>query len=326
LAREQVLSKRKRLVLALDIGGTHFRVALANEKGELLKQYKGRSHPEKGPDEAIESIIQSITEMLSDVGPGSVMGTGISIAGLVTPQTGVLLTSPNMLSWYNTPLKDIFERELQMSVAVGNDANLAVLGEHRFGAGVGSDHVIYMTVSTGIGGGVISGGKLITGSCGFAAELGHMTIDFNGPRCNCGSIGCLEIMASGTAIARMASERLSRGAVSNIANLVDGDLSKVTAEVVVKAAESGDTLAGEVMHTAASNLGVGLANYVHIFNPDIIALGGGVSQAGQLLFEPVRSVVAERIMPDYSVSIIPAALGDDSGLLGAAALVLGDYL
>jgi glucokinase len=310
----------------MDVGGTHFRIALASEKGEILKQYKGPSNADKGPNAAVGSIIQSIREMLSDFDAGSVTGMGIAIAGLVTPRTGVLLTSPNMLSWYNTPLKDIFERELQMPVAVGNDANLAVLGEHRFGAGIGSDHVIYITVSTGIGGGVISGGKLITGSCGFAGELGHMTIDLNGPRCNCGSIGCLEIMASGTAIARIASERLSQGEASTITGLVDGDLSKVTAKVVVEAAESGDALAGEVMHTAAGNLGVGLANYVHIFNPDIIALGGGVSQAGELLFEPVRQVVAERIMQDYSVSIVPAALGDDSGLLGAAALVLGDYL
>ncbi|UCG83246.1 MAG: ROK family protein [Dehalococcoidia bacterium] len=320
------MSKRKWLVLALDVGGTHFRIALINEKGETLKQYKGASKADKGPDKAIGSIIQSISEMLSDVDSASVIGMGIAVAGLVTPQTGVLLTSPNMQSWYNTPLKDIFERELQMPVSVGNDANLAVLGEHRFGAGVGSDHVIYITVSTGIGGGVISGGKLITGSRGFAGELGHMTIDLNGPKCNCGSIGCLEVMASGTAIARIASDRLSHGEASTITSLVDGDLSKVTAKVVVEAARTGDELAGEVMHTAASNLGVGLANYVHIFNPDIIALGGGVSQAGELLFEPVRSVVAERIMPDYEVSIVPAALGDDSGLLGAAALVLGDYL
>jgi glucokinase len=320
------LSPKKNLVLALDVGGTHFRIAIVDENGQLLKQHKGESHAESGPKKSIGRINRAITDMLSDIKGGSLRGMGIAIAGLVTPRTGVLLTSPNMLSWYNTPIKEIFERELGIPVHVGNDANLAVLGEHRFGAGKGSNDVIYITVSTGIGGGVITGGKLLTGSSGFAGELGHMTIDLNGPRCKCGSIGCLEVMASGTAIADFAVERLAGGEKSTIADAVAGDMAKVTAEVVVEAARAGDRMAGEVMHMATTNLGVGLANYVHIFNPDIIILGGGVSQAGDLLFEPVRRVVAERIMRDYTVSIVPAALGDDCGLLGAAALVLGEYL
>jgi glucokinase len=192
--------------------------------------------------------------------------------------------------------------------------------------GRGSDDVIYITWSTGIGGGVITGGRLLTGVQGFAAELGHMTIDLNGPRCNCGSIGCLEMMASGTAIARIAVERLSRGEVSSISDLTGGDMGKVTSRLVAEAARSGDQLASDVMLTATDNLGVGLANYVHIFNPEIIVLGGGVSQSGDMLFPRLREVVAERMMPDYAVRIEPAALGDDCGLLGAAALVLGDYL
>jgi len=320
------LSQSNQLVLTLDIGGTHFRLALADEKGQLLRQGKGDSRPESGPEEALGRIKEAIAEMLSGIEPGSVSGMGIAVAGLVTPTTGVLLTSPNLLSWYNTPLKEIFEHELQLPVLVGNDANLAALGEHRFGAGVGSDDILYITVSTGIGGGVISGGKLLTGSSGFAGEIGHMTIDLNGPKCNCGNVGCLEAMASGTAIARLALEKLSHGEASAITDLIDGDLARVTAKVVVEAARSGDPVAQEVVHTAATNLGVGVTNLVHIFNPEIVILGGGVSQSGELLFEPVRQVVAERTMPDYSVRIVPAALGDDCGLLGAAALVLGEYL
>ncbi|MCJ7523233.1 MAG: ROK family protein, partial [Dehalococcoidia bacterium] len=306
-------------------GGTHFRIALVDEKGQILKQFKGRTYTEGGPDEGIERINDAIADILTDIGQDPVCGMGIAIAGLVTPATGVLLTSPNLLSWYNTPVKEIFERELRIPVHVGNDANLAVLGEHRFGAGTGSNNVIYITVSTGIGGGVITGGKLLTGSSGFAGELGHMTIDLNGPKCKCGSIGCFEVMASGTAIADFALERLSRGEKSAITDIVAGDLARVTAKVVVEAAKAGDAVAGEVMRTETTNLGVGLANLVHIFNPDIIILGGGVSQAGEFLFEPVRRVVAGRIMRDYTISIVPAALGDDCGLLGAAALVMGEY-
>ena len=320
------MSNDGRRVLALDIGGTNFRLALVDEDGSILKQNRGSSRSEDGPEAAIRTVLEAAGDVLAGTEPGSLAGMGIAIAGLVTPKTGVLLTSPNLLSWYNTPVKDIFEREFRIPVSVGNDANMAVLGEHRFGAGAGSDDVIYITWSTGIGGGVIIGGKLLTGSCGFAAELGHMTIDISGPKCNCGSIGCLEMLSSGTAIARFAAERLSNGEASAIATAVDGDPAKVTAKIVADAARSGDPLALEVMHTAAANLGVGLANFVHIFNPEIIVLGGGVSQSADILFQHVREVVAERIMPDYSVRIEPAALGDDCGLLGAAALVLGAYV
>lgn len=312
----------KKQVLALDVGGTNFRLALVGEDGGILKQCRGKNPSEDGPGDAIRTILEAASDLLSGVERGSLAGMGIAIAGLVTPETGVLLTSPNLLSWYNTPVKDIFQRELGVTVYVGNDANMAVLGEHRFGAGVDSDDVVYLTWSTGIGGGVISGGRLLTGSRGFAAELGHMTIDLNGPKCNCGSIGCLEMMASGTAIARFAVEALSGGAASAITGLAGGDPAKVTARTVAQAARSGDRVALDVLRTAATNMGVGLVNLVHIFNPEIIVLGGGVSQSGDILFPTVREVVAERIMPDYSVRIEPAALGDDCGLLGAAALVL----
>jgi glucokinase len=325
LSLECGLRQSNHLILALDIGGTHFRLALADQKGQLLRQCKGQSSPDNGPEEVTGRIKDAISEMLADIEPGSVKGMGIAVAGLVTPATGVLLTSPNLLSWYNTPLKDMFEKELQLPVWVGNDANLAALGEHRFGAGAGSDDLIYITVSTGIGGGVITGGKLLTGASGFAGELGHMTIDLNGPRCKCGNVGCLEVMASGTAIARLALERLSRGETSAIADLVAGDLTKVTAKVVGEAASSGDAVARAVMHTAATNLGIGIVNFVHIFNPELVIIGGGVSQSGELLFDPVRQVVAERAIRDYTVRIVPAMLGDDCGLLGAVALVAGEY-
>lgn len=316
------MTSGKKQVLALDVGGTNFRLALVGEDGGILAQCRGGNPSEGGPGDAIRTILEAADELLSGVERGSLSGMGIAIAGLVTPETGVLLTSPNMLSWYNTPIKDIFRRELGIPVYVGNDANMAVLGEHRFGAGVGSDDVVYITWSTGIGGGVIAGGRLLTGSHGFAGELGHMTIDLNGPKCNCGNIGCLEMMASGTAIARLAAEVLSGGAASAITVLAGGDPAKVTARIVAVAARSGDRLAADIMRMAATNLGVGLANLVHIFNPDVIVLGGGVSQSGDILFPTVREVVAERIMPDYSVRIEPAALGDDCGLLGAAALAL----
>lgn len=315
------MTQRKHLILALDLGGTNFRLALANDKGELLKRYSAPVKPDN-PEQTIDEIKQAISDMLSGINRATLRGMGAAIAGLVTQDTGVLLTSPNLLAWYNTPIKAILEKELRLPVFVSNDATLAALGEYKFGAGVGCHDLIYITVSTGIGGGVIVGGKLLLGTRGFAAEVGHMTIDINGPRCNCGNVGCLEMLASGTAIARMAVERLSRGEKSTIAELVAGDLSKVTAEVVEKAARNGDSVAKDVMNTAGTNLGVGVVNLIHIFNPELIIIGGGVSKAGDLIFEPVRRVIAQRVMRDISVRITTPALGDNPGLLGAVALVL----
>ncbi len=317
------MSQRKHLILALDLGGTKFRLALANDKGELLKRYAAPVKPDD-PEQTIEAIKDAISDSLSGINRSTVKGMGVAIAGLVTQDTGVLLTSPNLMAWYNTPVKAIFEQELQLPVSVGNDATLAALGEYKFGASKGCHDLVYITVSTGIGGGVITGGKLLLGTCGFAAEVGHMTIDINGPRCNCGNIGCLETLASGTAIARFAVEGLSRGEKSAIAELVAGDYAKITAEIVEKAAKSGDTMAKAIMDTAGTNLGVGVVNLVHIFNPELVVIGGGVSKAGDLIFEPVRRVVAKRVMRDISVRITASALGDNPGLLGAVALALGD--
>jgi len=314
------LTERKHLILALDLGGTNYRLALANDKGELLKRYSAPVKPED-PEQTIEQVKKAISDMLSGINPATVKGMGVAIAGLVT-QSGVLLMSPNLLAWYNTPVKAIFEKELKLPVWVGNDATLAALGEYRFGAGKGCNDLIYITVSTGIGGGVITGGKLLLGTCGFAAEVGHMTIDLKGPRCNCGNVGCLETLASGTAIARMAVERLAKGERSTIRELAAGDLNKVTAEVVEKAARAGDPVAKDIMNTAGTNLGVGIVNLIHIFNPELIIIGGGVSKAGDLIFEPVRKVIAQRVMRDISVRLTTPTLGDNPGLLGAVALVL----
>ena len=315
------MSQLKHLVLALDLGGTNYRLALANDKGELLKRFSAPVKPDD-PEQTIEHIKNAISDLLSGINRSTVSGMGAAIAGLVTQDTGVLLTSPNLLAWYHTPVKEIFERELKLPVWVGNDATLAALGEYKFGAGKGCHDLIYITVSTGIGGGIITGGKLLLGTSGFAAEVGHMTIDVNGPRCNCGNIGCLEMLASGTAIARIAAERLSKGEKSTITDLIAGDLSKISAEMVEKAARAGDAMAMAVMNTAGTNLGVGVVNLVHIFNPELIIIGGGVSKAGDLIFEPVRQVISKRVMRDISVRITTPVLGDNPGLLGAVALVL----
>ncbi len=321
------MSQNKPFILALDLGGTRFRVAVADREGNILSRYADLTRPEEGRDAAIKRITKALRRVASTVGFNAIRGIGIAAPGPIDLETGVLLTPPNLPGWENTPMKSLWEEKLNLPVYVGNDGNLAAVGEHRFGAGRGFDHLIYIGVGTGIGGGVIIGGKPFVGAMGLASEVGHMTIDRNGPRCKCGNVGCLEALASGPAIARIAAERIAGGESSDILHIVSGNLEKISGETVVAAARSGDALAKEVLETAGINLGIGVVNLLHLFNPQAVIIGGGVSQAGDLIFDPVRKVVAERTMANFRdrTMIIPSALGDDAGLLGAVALVVDQY-
>ncbi len=310
------------LVLALDLGGTQFRVALVTGQGEIVQRVAHEVDRPDDPAAMMEAIGRAIEGLLSGVVRDRLLGMGIAVAGLVVPETGTLLTSPNLPEWYDTPLKRIWEDRLGLPVWVGNDASLGALGEWMYGAGKDVDDIIYITVSTGVGGGFVSGGRLLTGSQGFAAEIGHMTIDINGERCRCGNVGCLETLASGTAIARIASERLRNGERSTLADASGGTHDAVTSRLVGEAAAAGDRLALEIMEEAATNLGVGIVNLVHLLNPALVVIGGGVANTGDLLFGPVRRVIGERSMKDFQVKVVPAQLGDDPGILGAVALVV----
>jgi len=310
-------------ILVLDLGGTQLRLALANRDGKLLSRYAAPTQAAQSQRRLIGRINRAIREITSDIDLKQVLGMGVAVAGLVNPETGVLLSSPNLPRLRNVRLKALLERELKAPVWLANDASLAALGEHRFGAGRGFSHLVYITVSTGIGGGVIIDNGLFLGGQGYAAEIGHMVIDPDGPRCACGNIGCLEAFASGSAIARMALEELSRGGVSIITSLAEDDLSRVTAEMVARAAQSGDPLAEEIMDRAGTSLGIGVVNLLHLFDPELVIIGGGVSRAGELILRPVRRVIAERAMSGFKgAKVVTSALGDDSGLLGAVAWVL----
>jgi len=232
----------------------------------------------------------------------------------------VITASPNLPGWYDIPLRDIVREKYGVNTFLINDADAAALGEHRFGAGKGVNTLIYLTVSTGIGGGIIIKGKLHTGLHGSAGEIGHMTIDVNGPKCNCGNVGCLETLASGKAMAKEAIRRVSQGEKSSLTEIVGGKIENITAEEVSLAAQGGDSLALEVISKVASYLGVGMVNLVNIFDPEMIIVGGGMTKMGDLLLSPARQVVRERAftLSAQAVRIVPAKLGDDAGVLGAA--------
>jgi glucokinase len=236
----------------------------------------------------------------------------------------VIHWAPNLPGWRDVPLADQLGKALGRPVFLGNDGNLAALAEQRCGAGQGQADLVYITVSTGIGGGIVSDGQLIFGQRGLGGEVGHMTVEASGPSCNCGNVGCLEALASGMAIARQARELVTAGARTRIADLVNGDLERVEAKVVHEAARQGDVVAVDLFRRAGMYLGIGIVNLMYLFNPGIVVIGGGVSKAGDLLFVPMLATIRQRIHEIYwqDCPIVRAALGDDVCLMGAALLAM----
>ena len=318
--------EERKLILGVDLGGTKIAAALATTQGKILARGRSSTPAQAGPDAVIKSICATIDKTLSakKLESSRLLGIGIAAAGSIDSVNGKVIFSPNLSGWHEVPLRDAVERKFNVPTYLGNDANLAALGEWRFGVEKKVANLIYITVSTGIGGGIIADGKLYTGACGVAGEIGHMTIDVNGPKCNCGSTGCWETLASGTALAREAVKQITEGAKTSIIELVNGDISKIDARIVDLAAKQGDRLAQELISQLAYYFGVGLANLVNIFNPELILVGGGVAKMGDLLLQPAIKVVKERAFSTSAnaVEIKPAILGDDSGILGAVAFVL----
>ncbi|RLC69516.1 MAG: ROK family protein [Chloroflexi bacterium] len=315
------------LVLALDIGGTNFRLALADERGRILKRRSGPTRPEEGPERLLKRVKRGVEGLLSDPDmKRMVKGVGVGAAGPLDLESGMLLHPPNLPGWHHVPLKSMLEESLDFPVWLRNDVDLGALGEHRFGAGRGFQQLIYLALGTGIGGGVILGGQLLSGVRVSAMEAGHMVVSPGGPRCNCGREGCLEALASGTAIARRAAERLSQGEQSQLIEMVGGEAERITAELVARAANKGDRLAQQVLQEAGEWLGIGVVNLILLFDPEVVIIGGGVAGAGDFLLEPVRQAVKRWVVPYFEreVPVVRSRLGGNSNLMGAVALALDE--
>ena len=314
----------KRLpVLAIDMGGTKIVAAIISNRGQVIAREHNLTLADQGPQSVINRMLSAIDRLISSTGidPSRLNSISIAAAGAIDFEGGVVTLSANLPGWRDIPLRDTVREKYGVNTFLINDASAAALGEHRFGAGRGVNNLILLTLGTGIGGGIIIDGKLYSGVSGSAGEIGHMTVDVNGPRCSCGNIGCLEMLASGTAVAREAIKRIRQGGRSALTEIVGGEIESITAEMVEVAARGGDPLALEVILKVAYYLGVGMVNLVHIFNPEMIIVGGGMAKMGDLLLAPARQVVTEHAfqLPAQAVSIVTAQLGDDAGVLGAAA-------
>ena len=301
--------------LAADVGGTHIRVGLYPVEGtEPVSLKRITTH---GEGDATDRLINLIEEMLPS--DDSVAGLAVAAPGPLDPKAGIIFSSPNIPGWVNFPLRKILEDRFHIPVELGNDANMATLGEWQYGAGRGHHHMIFMTISTGIGGGVIDDDRLVLGHRGLATELGHVTLIPEGPMCGCGQRGHLEALASGTAIARYVSEQLKLNYPSSLKSI-----QYPSAKDISLAAQNGDALAIEALARSGSYIGQALANYLHIFNPTVVVFGGGVTLSGNYLLDPLRKSLARHVMsPAYLIDlqIKTGELGDDAGLLGALALV-----
>lgn len=308
---------------ALDIGGTKILAGLIDQSGELVARRRIETLATQGAEDVIARTSATLRELLREIDAPeeALKAIGCSIPGPLDRDSGVVLFSPN-LGWRDVPLVELMHQQFDVPVAIDDDAHCAALGEARMGAARNVDCAVYVTISTGIGAGIILGGDIYRGAHGFAGEIGHITIEAAGPPCACGNFGCFEALASGSAIAARARQAVLHGDETMLATLND-DPAMLSAEQVVGAAEAGDAVALRIIETAGTYLGVGLAAVACAFDPQLIVVGGGVVRSGGLLLRRAHEAfLARAITPVGSlVSIVPAALGDESGLWGAADLV-----
>ena len=310
-------------VLAIDIGGTKLAAGVVDADGKMLERGEVPTLAHEGLGPVLERIVALGRDLLARAAAQKepVQRIGIGCAGPVDLEAGKVFNPPNLPGWSEVSLVRHIESALGLPAVLENDANAAALGEFRYGAGKGARSLVYFTVSTGIGGGIILDGKVWHGLKDAAGEVGHMTVCPEGPVCGCGNRGCLEAMASGPSIARRAREAVATGRLTRLR-----EVPVVTSAAVVRLAQEGDAVALEVWDAAVKHLGIGVVAVITILAPERVVLGGGVTGAGNFLFEPLRAEVRRRVKlaPVESVLILPAALGPDVGILGAAAVAMGE--
>lgn len=314
-----------KFVIGLDLGGTKIATCVMDAEGEIIKKITLPTLANEGPEAVISRMKKSVYDAIkmSDISKEDILAIGVGAPGPLDSERGLIKNSPNLPGWIKIPLRDVLHKEFKVPLALENDANAAALGEYFYGSGRGIKNFMYITISTGIGGGVVIDGKLLKGANGNAVEIGHTTINFGGPRCGCGNIGCWEAYASGTALARFAREGIRSGKKTIIRDIA-GDEDSIKGEHVFAAAKQGDEFAKELVDQEGFYLGVGLANMANSFNPDCIAIGGGVSHEWDLFYDKMIYTMRERGLKANvdNLKVVKAALGPEVGVMGAAAVAL----
>lgn len=311
-------------VVGVDMGGTKILAAIVDEEGNILGTSKIRTNAKDGSSSVINRIADCIQMVIhgSNVSRDSIQAVGIGAPGPLDPETGVVIVAPN-LGWENVPLQSELEQRIDIPTYVDNDVNVGTLGEHTYGAGQGIENIVGIFVGTGIGGGIIMNGKLFHGASKTAGEVGHIIVKEGGPKCGCGNRGCLEALASRTAMAKSFKKAIKKGKKSVVTKLTDGDLNSIRSGVLAKAVDAKDKLTKKILNRTTKYLGVGIGSIVNFLNPEMIILGGGVVEALEDSFvDNIRNAAKKYALPGTldGVQIVKAQLGDNAGVLGAAAL------
>ncbi len=307
--------------IGIDLGGTNLRAGVVDvQTGDVSALLSVPTLAREGHNVVMERMAGLIRTVIES-SKSEIDGVGIGVPGVLNLEQGTVVFLPNLPDrWENVSLSATISNRVGLPVYLLNDVRSITYGEWKFGAGRGVDTMACFAIGTGIGGGLVINGQLHLGIGGTAGELGHQTIDFNGPTCGCGNRGCLEAFASGPAITAMGVKAIVQGLTTTIGKLVDYDLNKVTPEIICRAAREGDAVAKDIYDRAGAYLGIAISNVLVVVGPRKVVIGGGVACAGELLFEPIRQTVRERVtvMPADQVSIVPAELGTNAGIIGAA--------
>jgi glucokinase len=307
-----------RVVVAVDLGGTNLRTSFVSPAGELFDRYKEATHVSEGRHKVVDKLIENIRRQQDNAAHHGhqVAAVGVGAPGVIHADTGVVVKSPNFPDWNNLPLKRELEAALKVPVFIENDANAAALGEQWRGAGTGIRSMIFLTLGTGVGGGIVLDSRIWHGADGMAGEVGHMTIIPDGRKCGCGNTGCLEMYASSRGIVMSYREALAR------AGGPPSGLREITSESIYQSARDGDECARQVMKEMGGYLGIGIANLINIFNPEMVVIGGGVKDAWPLFIDATKAEIRKRAFefPAERTRIVASVLGDDAGMMGAAAV------
>jgi len=314
------------VIAGIDIGGTKVAVALETLGGERIASRRLPTEVEIGAPAIVENISRAIEEILGE-NQVELVSIGIGCPSPLDIEKGLVMSPSNLQDWDNFPIVQLFAERFNVPVALDNDANTAALGEYVYGAGRGYQNIIYITVSTGIGGGIIINGEIFHGVSAGAGELGHTIVQPDGIRCNCGSVGCLETICAGIHIARRARERLANGE-SSLLHEMAANIGEVTAKTVVEAVRRKDKLAVEIWEETCRFLAIGIANSISLLAPEAVIIGGGIAAAtGDMLFMPLRQLLPQFVsmIPAEKINVLPAELGSESGVCGALVLAKKVY-
>lgn len=309
--------------IGIDVGGTNIKIALVSDEGKIIYSNSIPTRTEMGYEYTINSMKEAIIDLLKEtkLSANDIEGMGFGFPGQIDCQNGIVRLAPNIPGWVNVPIAEIMEKEFSIATRVDNDVRTATLGELNYGAGVGCQNLVCITVGTGIGSGLVINGKLVRGASNAAGELGHIKLNMqDGPLCGCGDRGCLEAYASGPSIVAMAEEYIKGGKSTKYRELANPE---ITPYVVAVAAKEGDPVARQIFKIMGEYIGIGLTSVVNLLNPEKIIIGGGVADAGDILFNPIKETIAKRAMKIQreSVEIVHAQLGNTAGVIGASLLI-----